>query len=923
MLVSPLALCAALSLPASAQVVSGAKDTPPAANTRSTVEEVIVTGTNLRGVAPVGSAIIGINRDDIVTSGAVTTVDLLEQSPQITNLGLSATSRGQTGGSANSSYNTSINLRGLGPYSTLTLVDSHRVVPQGTTGQAVDPSIIPTIMLQRVDIEADGASATYGSDAIAGVVNLVLRRNFEGLEVTARGGVGNHYDDHQFDIAAGKRWDSGQFTVGFENSYNSELNGQDRSFFSDNLVSRGGSDFRPTTCNPGNIVISGVTYPIPAGGVTAANKAALVPGAANKCDPLKSQDILPMQNHYSAVFTLDQHVNDRVDVSVDGIYAQKDIRFRSAPVASTLTVPSSNPYFVSPNGVTPPFCAGSTTLRCESVAYNFSQDLPGALANGHSQTYQLSIKTDVRLFADWKAELYGSWGRHLEHAGSNNNGVVTSVLNGSATTVGSLSNPNPGSAFNPFGGTQSAAVLANISNALVYTGGATSYGTGELKFSGTLFRLPAGPVSAAFGYQGQSQLTSFLLLGGSTTNPTSTSPEREFYRNVTSFYGEVNIPIFGGQLVAPGLQGLDIDIAARHDYYSDIKASTSNPKVGVNWTPIEGVKARATYSTSFRAPVFSQIYGNSAGIYVQAYSDPTCNCTISGAAVTGPNLGLVPETSKTWTAGVDFKPTRLPGLSVSLTYFNTVYQGQVNNYLANLTLLQTAGLYAGTGIINRNPSDSYVAQFANLPILGGILPNACSTLTSFPSGGCANKLSGIALVIDARNKNLGTTDENGIDFQASYRWTTASFGAFKVGINGTYFTEFAQAFTPTGAIFNELNTTFNPLALRFRTDTSWSYGPIRAAAFVNYANAYDNTSATPTQTVGAYTTVDLHLAYVFDHAAKTMLKDTTFALQVTNLFDTNPPFVNVAESSNGGGGWDPVNANPIGRVIALSIDKKW
>ena len=898
---------------ASAQTQSQSPSAEPPATT-----EVIVTGTNLRGVAPVGSAIIAVTRDDIVASGAVTTAQLLEESPQVSNLGYSDQSRGQSGGSGNVDYDTSINLHGLGPYSTLTIVDGQRVVPQGTTGQVVDPSIIPTIMLQRIDIEADGASATYGSDAIAGVVNLILRRNVEGVETSVQDGVGDHYNEHQLDALIGHRWDSGQFTLGVENSYNSALNGEYRSFYSDNLTSRGGGDFDSTSCNPGNIVVGGVTYPIPAGGVTSANASSLAPGCPNRCDPLKKSDILPMENHYSAAFTLDQRINDRIDISVDGLYAHKDIFYQGAPAASSLTVPSSNPYFVAPAGAALPFCPGSLTLRCETVGYSF--DVPGDPTHGSSDTYQLSLKADVKLFADWKAELYGSWGRNVETSGFSV-GINNSVINGSSSTVGSLSNPVAGEAFNPFGASQSQAVTQAISNALGEFNGATSYGNGELKFDGTLFTLPAGPVSAAFGYEGQSQLSSFLFQSGSTAHPVGF--DRYFYRDVSSFFGEANIPIFGGAAVFPGLQALDIDIADRYDYYSDIKASTNNPKFGVNWIPIDGLKLRGTYGTSFRAPVFSQIYGNSDGIYVQPYSDPTCKCTVEGATVTGPNTGLKPETSQTWTVGFDYKPPWLAGLTLSVTYFDTVYQGQITNELANLDILETANLFTGTEIINRNPSNALLAQFGNLPVLGGTLPNACGSVTSFPTGNCVNKLTGITLLVDGRNKNLGVTDADGLDFQASYRWTTPAWGDFKVGVEGTYFTEFEESFSPTGPLFNVLNTTFNPLQLRFRTDTAWNYGPFTAVVYVNYANAYTNTDTTPNQSVSAYTTVDTHFAYLFnsDHAG--LLNGVTLSLDITNLFDANPPFVNIAESQNGGGGWDPVNANPIGRVVAFAIDKKW
>ena len=126
--------------------------------------------------------------------------------PQVFNLGVSENSRGQSGGSGNITYGTAINLRGIGPYSTLTLLDGHRAVPQGTTGFAVDPSVVPTLALERVEVVADGASAIYGSDAIAGVVNLIPRRQLEGVEISLRGAQGDEYDEHQLGAIGGFSW---------------------------------------------------------------------------------------------------------------------------------------------------------------------------------------------------------------------------------------------------------------------------------------------------------------------------------------------------------------------------------------------------------------------------------------------------------------------------------------------------------------------------------------------------------------------------------------------------------------------------------------------------------------------------------------------------------------------------------------------
>jgi iron complex outermembrane receptor protein len=195
------------------------------------LETVVITGSRIRGIAPVGAVVNSLTRENIETSGATTTAQLVQQLPQVFNLGVSENSRGQPGGSTNITYGASINLRGIGPYATLVLVNGHRVVGQGTTGSAVDPSILPTLALDRVEIVADGASALYGSDAIAGVANLIMRRNEKGVQAYARFGVGDAFHERQLGGLAGLRWDGGNATFTYEKTHRSALNGGDRDFF--------------------------------------------------------------------------------------------------------------------------------------------------------------------------------------------------------------------------------------------------------------------------------------------------------------------------------------------------------------------------------------------------------------------------------------------------------------------------------------------------------------------------------------------------------------------------------------------------------------------------------------------------------------------------------------------------------------------
>ncbi|MEN9627356.1 MAG: hypothetical protein RJA10_583, partial [Pseudomonadota bacterium] len=237
--------------------------------------QIVVTGSRIRGAPPVGAPVTTVGREEVENSAGINTAQILQSVPQIYNLGVSENSRGQSGGAGNITYGSGINLRGIGPFATLTLVNGHRVVGQGTQSATVDPSIIPALMLERVEVVADGASAVYGSDAVAGVANLILRRNEPGVQASLRYGVADGYDERQLGMLLGRKWTGGQFTLAAEHTHRSALSGRDRDFYRGDLRDAGGGDFRGTQCSPGNIVINNVSYAIPAGGVTAANAADL------------------------------------------------------------------------------------------------------------------------------------------------------------------------------------------------------------------------------------------------------------------------------------------------------------------------------------------------------------------------------------------------------------------------------------------------------------------------------------------------------------------------------------------------------------------------------------------------------------------------------------------------------------------------
>ncbi len=849
--------------------------------------DVVVTGSRIRGAAPVGSSVIAIDRNAIEASGAVTTDRMIKEIPQVFDLGTSENSRGQSGGSNNITFGNAINIRGIGPYATLTLVDGHRAVDNS---RSVDPSIIPSLGLERVEVIADGASAVYGSDAVAGVVNLIPRRNLNGVEMLARAGIANDFYEEQFGVVAGKKGDWGQVMLAYEHVYRSNLNGDDRAFFTSNQTAFGGRDYRTTLCDPGTITVGGVTYPIPAGGVTPANASALVAGPANKCEGFNGQDLIPQTKYDSINGTATVHIADWLDFVGDGYWSKRSFYHLNGYSGTTVTVPTTNAFFVRPPG----------TVGAETVAVRFD-DLPNGVSYGFTRTWQLTGGLRAKL-GDWQIGTQISYGRGRDESNTLT-GINTPALNAA------LASSNPATAFDPYGlHRTSAATLAAINDQIFLAPTLTRMTDVQTTINGTLFHLPGGGVKLAAGYE---HFYERVDLGSARGGPTTPTTFRIFNRAVDSAYAELLVPVFGAANATAGLQRLELSAAVRYDKYSDV-GKTTNPKIGVNWSPVQHLVLRGSYGTSFRAPLFSQIYGNSSNFFVQSYSDPTQGgASVQGVALSGGNLALKPETAKTYSFGADWDP--LPGARFSVTYWHVDYKGQVNTYLSDLAILSKESQLAGTGVILRGAdAAARVAQLqaAGITVARGVIPNP------------------VTLFIDGRTQNLDRSITSGLDFVAAYGFDTGSLGHVAINANATYILSYKTALSSGATPTDRLNTIFNPLRFKGRASVYWDPSRvINARLTVNYVNGYDNNTlpAGAVQKVGAYTTVDAGVTFNIGNPEPTNLIDggLSMSIDILNLLDKDPPYVDFAPTVNGSGGYDATAANPVGREFAITLRKKF
>jgi iron complex outermembrane receptor protein len=881
-------ICGALSQ-AAAAAESGARE-------ETELAEVVVTGSRIAGVAPVGAAVTLVGREEIENSGQVTLDRMIKELPQVLDLGFSETSRAQSGGNGNATWSSSINLRGLSPFSTLIISDGHRMT---TNGRAISPSVLPTLGVDRIEVIADGASAIYGSDAVAGVVNLIPRRNLNGVEAFSRYGSDTRGDFNEWNAGAawGKVFEGGQVMLAYEHAFRSNLSGSDRDFFTSDQTPFGGKDYRTTQCSPGTLSYQGQTYALPAE-LTSSNANSMVAGTANRCDLQAGMDLLPEQKYDSVSGTATWEFIDGFEFVFDGYHNKREFVRSPGALTANISVPPTNAFFVAPSFYT----TGNYT-----IAYNFQNDVPQNDLVGFQKNWQVTPGLRIRLPHEWQFDGRYAFGKAADRADAGN-GIVTAALNAA------LASSDPATAFDPYG----LGRTTDATKALIFDADATfptdaDLDTWQAGFSGPLFSIPGGQVKAAVGYEAQD----FTMVLGAGT-PTY----RRFNRKVDSQYIELHLPIVGSENAVSGIRELQLTAAMRWDKYSDV-GRTSNPKFGLNYRPSDRVKLRASYGESFRAPTFPEIWGNSTALYVQPYQNPNGSGNIPGYTLgSGPNPDLGPETATTWTVGADLDP--LPGLHLGITYFDIAYKNTISGLLSNLAVLTYADEYAGTDTILFGQAAYDRIQVLAAEGVGGSGP---APFRSGPAGfppGAFDCFDGInipsCVFVDGRSLNLGRSRMQGIDFDARYRLQAGAAGALTFQTTLTYMTAYDVAFTPGGDYNDLLNNIYQPLNFKARAAVNWNRGPFDARLSLSHVGGYDNDIVTPVQKVGSYTPVDLSFGWQLGESfALTKVESLTMGVEVRNLFDTDPPYVNSVPGANGGGGFDATVTNPIGRALAVSL----
>ena len=864
------------------------------------IDDVVVTGSLLRQAGPPVSPVITLGRDALDRRAEATVSEVLAGLPQ--NYAGAGTPLVQGAGSdrsgSNSVYATGLNLRGLGPTSTLVLVNGRRLAGSGFRAEFADVSALPSAAVERVDVLLDGASALYGADAVAGVVNIIMRRAFDGQESrvrvsAARGGAEDLVASH----LAGRSWSGGAGYLSLEYQKTNPFSSLDRPYTADgDLRPYGGTDHRLLYSGPGNLLafnpaIGGyvASHAIrPGASGRAETPADFLAGGANRQALSHGADLTPAIERYSAYGRASQSLGDRLDLSADLRYSRRVSTLTGGGSAGIFSVSAANPWFVSPTGA-----------AAHLVGYSFVRDIGPSRQEGRSESIGGTVAAKYQLPADWSLDAYAALAQERGSLASRNR-VNNRFAN---EALGTLPD-DPATAFsatrdgylNLFGDgrANSAAVLDFISSGYAEAHDRSRAGGLNLMAEGPLWTLPGGEVRLAVGAQWRAESfeTGTRTLLATVAPAVAETPERT--RESAAVFAEMRLPLVGEANGRPGLRRLDLSLAGRLERYDDV-GDTANPRIGLAWAPTADLTFRTTWGTSFRAPSLPQVHSEegASGIFL---ARPDGNQTLS-LMVYGGNPDLKPETADTFTAGFNWRPGRL---HLDLSYFDIRFTDRIAQPVAE------------------NPTgaliDPALAPFVR-PISPGTNAADLALIQSYagmPGFPATYPLETYGAIVDMRWVNTGAVKVRGLDLEARYPLRVAD-GELTLEAAGSWLLDYDDQPTPTSAVRNVIGLTGYPGRLRSRAGGVWSRGPWSAGLHWSHsAPGRDRLGAR----VGAWDSLDGRIGW---SPAGGSAAGLGLALTVQNLLDEDPPFHDAAS----GYGFDPGQGNPFGRVVALQLIRRW
>lgn len=443
--------------------------------------------------------------------------------------------------------------------------------------------------------------------------------------------------------------------------------------------------------------------------------------------------------------------------------------------------------------------------------------------------------------------------------------------------------------------------------------------TADVKASGTVLNLPGGDLKIALGgHYRTEEFKNFNVINETTS--------RAADRKVYAVFGEVLIPIVGPDNAIPGIQRLEVNVSGRFDHYSDF-GSTANPKVGVLLSPVKGLNLRGSFSTSFKPPPLGRIGSTdfSASAVPTSFLNTVFGLTPGDPSIAdvvvltafGTEKDLDAENSKSFTAGLDFSQQWGRNyLTFSVTWFNIDFEDR----LGSTPIPENRIIFDAPNVAFNNPElfpDGTIIFFPTQSEITNFL-DSLDSIALFPG---VDPLDAAIINLAAIIRNLSRTLVRGFDFNLKYIFKTDK-GTFSLGLGGTYLMDFQKQAAVTTPLIEQINTLFNPVDLKLRGHAGYAHNGFAANLFINYTDGYHVDNTPSAARIKSWTTIDLTIRYDFGEQNGSFIKDMVLSLNIRNLFDQNPP-PTPGLPAFGIFGYDPTNANPLGRFVSLNIAKKW
>lgn len=826
------------------------------------LEEIVVVGSRVpRSNMDSPSPVLIFDSTDLADAGITTLEEFSRYLPQ--NVGQSNGFQGNGPLRGTSGFN----LRGVGLDATLTLVNGRRIAPYASSGDLepfVDVNSIPVTAIERIEILTDGASAIYGSEAVAGVVNIVTRQGVEGITVDGGYLSTVEGDGTEWDVSLTGGWNGANTSVTGSLSWfdGGAVRARDRGWADTvDLRDQGGFDYSNIAGSPPTVILLDSELVLaddcPEYSPTT-HLNVRVPGVVERC----------MFNY--RWYTSLQQPSDRLGLTAS---LHQELSADTTFFAEVLASQSETHSVIAPTVLNEYFVAA------DHPGNPYGEDLVlfyRALDMGNREFN--SESTSWRLVAGFEGD-WGDWAWQFAFTGSEAeadhtrfNDILADPFQSALLGEGG---PNGDQYYNPFGldPQNPQEVIDQFAISGTHFVETSKERTLDIQVSRELGTLPGGPVGAVVGAQFRDQsidqsadaeeLTG-VIAGSDGFEPLSSD------REIRSAFVELMLPL---------LPALEAQLALRLDEYSDF-GSTSNPKIGLGWRPVETLLLRATWGTSFRPPTFRELHDPHVTGDGFIQEDPW-RCPATGAAIDcdfnfitfefGGNPDLEPDEGETWLFGFAWEPEAVAGLSVAVDYWSLEHSNRI--------ITSDEGFLFETLPPDDNP---FVIRAPRTP------------------EDVALGIPGVITGFSHTYINADTMTTDGIDLNLDYSWETVGTGEFSAGLTYTYLNEIRAGISFLQAQIDEdlagATGLQNPWPQhRGNVHLDWQRNGHGAAALVHYIGSYnspvnlvvdDDETDTPF-VIEDYWQLDLQYSYLF-----TGLNEASLRLGCRNCLDADPPVYN-------------------------------